>query len=215
MNASAVLLLTHDQALWNHWRGLGDHHWLPARGQSLTDLQRWRDQDRSLVLMDAELPGLPDWTDPVWAENFAKLRVVVGTMRPDDTEGKRVLAAGGYGYVHAYSPTSALHTVLQTVSAGSVWMGSTLLARLLRDLDRRLPAKPEDDWALKLTQREKAVAQRAAIGHSNQAIAEALGITERTVRAHLSAAFDKLGVSDRLMLALKVHGIKAATPAQS
>src|SRR5690606_19299055 len=120
--------------------------------------------------------------------------------------GKQVLAAGAIGYVHAYSPSQSLDTVLQTVAAGNVWMGPTLLARLLRDINQGMP--PNGNWDQGLTAREKEDAQRAAIGHSNQAIADALDITERTVRAHLSAVFEKLGVNDRLFLALKVHGIQ-------
>lgn len=206
MHATAVLLLTHDNALWEHWRGLDDSLWWPARGRTLDDLGRWRAQGRSLVLLDAGLPRLPDWDDPVWRDYFKDLQVVVATMRTSDAEGKDVLAAGASGYVHAYSPVKALNTMLQTVSAGSVWLGPTLLARLLRDIDQRLPR--QGDWADGLTLREKEVAERAAIGHSNQAIADALSITERTVRAHLSSVFEKLGVSDRLLLALKVHGIQ-------
>ena len=206
MHATAVLLLTHDSALWDHWRGLDAHQWLPARGHTLDDLSRWRQKGRTLVLLDAGLPRLPAWDDAVWNTHLQGLQVVVGTMRTSDAEGKQILAAGASGYVHAYSPVKALNTVLESVSAGSVWLGPTLLARLLRDIDKRLPR--QGDWAVGLTVREKEVAERAAIGHSNQAIADALNITERTVRAHLSAVFEKLGVSDRLLLALKVHGIQ-------
>ncbi|MFA7669387.1 MAG: response regulator transcription factor [Burkholderiaceae bacterium] len=205
MQAVPVLLVTHDDFLWQHWRQLNGADWLPARGNSLQDIARWRDQGRSLVLLDAGMPQLPEWDSPVWQEYLHGLKVVVGTMRPDDEEGKGVLAAGASGYVHAYSPVAALNTVLKTVMAGSVWMGPTLLARLLRQIDAHMPR--QSGWATGLTQREKEVAERAAIGHSNQAIAEALSISERTVRAHLSAVFQKLGVNDRLLLALKVHGI--------
>lgn len=208
MHALAVLLLTHDAALWQHWRGIDERLWLPARGQTLADLQRWRDGGRTLVLLDADLPKRPAWTDAAWTKHFRDLLVVVGSMRPNDTEGKAVLAAGARGYVHAYMPATALNTVLQTVQTGSVWMGPTLLARLLRDLDQRLPEPAANDWATILTDREREVAERAAVGHSNRAIADALSITERTVRAHLSSAFGKLDVQDRLSLALKVHGIK-------
>lgn len=206
MHATAVLMLTHDHTLWDHWRSLAADHWLPARGQTLNDLTRWRDQGRKLVLLDAGLPRLPAWSDPAWGDHLNDLQVVVGTMRTSDVEGKEVLAAGASGYVHAYSPTKALDTVLKTVAAGSVWLGPTLLARLLRDIDGHLPR--QGDWAEGLTAREKEVAERAAIGHSNQAIADTLSITERTVRAHLSAVFEKLQVSDRLLLALRVHGIQ-------
>lgn len=205
MQAVPVLLMTHDDALWQHWRQLDQAVWLPARGQTLQDLARWRGQGRSLVILDAGLPRLPAWNDASWAGHLGGLKVIVASMRTNDEEGKQALAAGASGYVHAYSPTQSLGTVLQTVLAGNVWLGPTLLARLLRDIDQHMPQ--HGDWCKGLTAREKEVAQRAAIGHSNQAIADALNITERTVRAHLSAVFDKLGVNDRLLLALKVHGI--------
>ena len=47
----------------------------------------------------------------------------------------------------------------------------------------------------------------AANGASNQAIATDCGISERTVKAHLTAVFEKLNLTDRLQLALRVHGI--------
>lgn len=206
MNANAVLLLTHDNAVWDHWRTLEGHQWLPARGRTLEDLARWSEQGRTLVLLDAGLPRLPEWSDDAWHDHFQRLQVVVATMRTSDAEGKAVLAAGASGYVHAYSPAKALDTVLQTVAAGSVWLGPTLLARLLRDIDKRMPQ--QGNWCEGLTAREKEVAERAAVGHSNQAIADALSISERTVRAHLSAVFEKLGVNDRLFLALRVHGVQ-------
>ena len=206
MRAVPVLLLTHDDALWSHWRSLNPEAWLPARGKSLGDLDRWAQQGRSLVVLDAGLPRLPAWSDSSWPARFGSLKIVVAGMRPNDAEGKQVLAAGAAGYCHAYSPVAALETVLQSVLAGNVWLGPTLLARLLRQIDETIPSKSH--WHEGLTSREKEVAQRAAMGHSNQAIADALSISERTVRAHLSAVFEKLGVHDRLFLALKVHGIQ-------
>jgi len=205
MQAVSVLFITHDDVLWQHWRQLDPSAWLPARGRGLQDLQRWRDQGRSLIVLDGGLPGVPAWTDSAWTGLLHDLKVIVADMRPNDEVGKQVLAAGASGYVHAYMPATAMHTVLSSVAAGSVWMGQTLLARLLRQIDHTLHTK--DNWDEGLTARERDVAQRAAIGHSNQSIADTLGITERTVRAHLSAVFQKLGVNDRLMLALKVHGI--------
>jgi len=205
MHAVPVLCLTHDSALWQHWRLIGDS-WLPARGQTLEDLERWREQGRTLVLLDADLPRLPGWNELYWQSGLSELKVIVATMRPNDEQGRQVLAAGAVGYLHALSPAEVLSTALKSVSSGNVWVGSTLLARLLRQIDAAVPR--QGDWHEGLTTREKEIAERAAIGHSNQAIADAFGITERTVRAHLSAVFEKLNVSDRLLLALKVHGIK-------
>ncbi|UUA74872.1 helix-turn-helix transcriptional regulator [Cellvibrio sp. QJXJ] len=62
-------------------------------------------------------------------------------------------------------------------------------------------ALPSADLNL-LTGRERAVAELVAAGKTNKEVARELDITERTVKAHLGASFEKLGVRDRLQLAL-------------
>ena len=57
-----------------------------------------------------------------------------------------------------------------------------------------------------LTAREQQIALQIGMGSSNKLIAQRLGITERTVKAHLGSVFAKLGVHDRLQLALLVTG---------
>ncbi len=63
-----------------------------------------------------------------------------------------------------------------------------------------------------LSQRERQVAEAAARGATNKEIARAMGITERTVKAHLTAAYEKLGVRDRMQLSLLIHGVEDSTP---
>lgn len=205
MHAVPVLMITHDDTLWRHWRDLDAQEWLPARGKTLADLDRWREQGRTLVVLDSSLPRLPDWAEPSWEQRLKGLKVVVASTSPDDNEARQAVSAGASGYAHAYSPAAAWNRILRNVEAGDLWLGRSLLTRLLQEIDRRLPSGGA--WDQPLSAREKEVAWRAAIGDSNQDIAITLGISERTVRAHMSSIFDKLGVHDRLMLALKVHGI--------
>lgn len=136
----------------------------------------------------------------------AGLQVVVASAHPGDPEGQRALVAGAVGYVHAYMPVTGLDRVLRHVMGGEIWVGKGMLSRMLSQIGQAAP-EPNQDWARDLTVRERDVARYVALGHSNQSIADSLGITERTVRAHISAIFEKLGVTDRLMLALRVHGI--------
>jgi DNA-binding NarL/FixJ family response regulator len=205
MTSTPVLLVTHDDLLWQHWRGLDEHRWLPARARNLNELKRWREQGRFLALLDANLPRRPDWRSHEYAALFKGLLVVVASSRPTDDDGTRALAAGAAGYCHSYAPPTALAQVLNVVDSGGIWMGRSLVSRLLKLVDARTP---ESIWhSERLTERENAVTARAVRGQTNAEIADALGITERTVKAHLSAVFDKLGVSDRLQLALLVHGI--------
>ncbi|MFC4297054.1 LuxR C-terminal-related transcriptional regulator [Castellaniella hirudinis] len=197
-----VLLLTADDALYQHWAGLDGLGWAPARGYRLTDLAPWGRRG-VLVVMDARL--LPKAGSDI-PDVPTGLQVVVASSHPGDPEGRRALVAGAAGYVHAYMPLTGLDRVLRHVMGGEIWVGKSMLSRMLSQIGQAVP-EPNQDWARDLTVRERDVARYVALGHSNQSIADVLGITERTVRAHISAIFEKLGVTDRLMLALRVHGI--------
>lgn len=205
-------MLTQDAALWQAWQQIAGPQWLPARGQGLADLQRWKQQGRSLVVLDAALPQLPASGDAAWDHLLQDAKVLVLSNRPSDDEGRQLLARGASGYAHAQSGAEVLAQILQSLAGGNIWLGRSLLQRLLRDVDARLP-EPSDHWAQALSPREQEVARYASLGESNAQIAERMSISERTVRAHLSAVFEKLQVEDRLMLALKVHGIGRPQPA--
>ncbi|MEG0052269.1 MAG: response regulator transcription factor [Comamonas sp.] len=212
MYALPVLMLTQDAALWQHWQQVAGPQWLPARGTTLADLERWKQQGRHLVILDAALPQLPQWSDARWSALLGDMKLLVLSSRPSDDVGRQVLAAGANGYAHAYSTPTTLGSILHSIATGNIWLGRSLLQRLLQDVGTRLP-EPGAQWADALSPREQEVARFAAMGDSNAEIAERLSISERTVRAHLSAIFEKLQVSDRLMLALKVHGIGKGQPA--
>lgn len=201
-----VLLVTHDDSLWHRWRQLEASGWLPARASSFNAVEGWQRQGHTLVMLDAQTKGVPAWNDSSWSAISINLTIMVGSGHPSDDEATQVVSAGCTGYVHAYSPLTVLDSALTTIAAGGLWLGRSLITRMLRQIDQLLTTT--ESWAKNLTSREKEVAERAAKGDSNQDIADALGISERTVRAHISAVFDKLGVSDRLKLALKVHGVE-------
>lgn len=166
----------------------------------------------SLVVVDTALPGLPPFADARWRTWCGHLSLIVASSSPRDEEGIAVLEAGASGYCHAYAAPATLAQVIEVVASGELWVGRNLLSRLLGGVQRGVAAHPPQTgnhaWESLLTEREREVAHRAAIGDSNHDIAARLGITERTVKAHLTATFEKLGVTDRLQLALKVHGIR-------
>jgi DNA-binding NarL/FixJ family response regulator len=95
------------------------------------------------------------------------------------------------------------------VAEGGLWIGESLMERLLVGI-ARLPeaavAPPQKNgWHDKLTERELEVARAIAAGASNKEVARQLGITERTVKAHVGVIFAKLEVPDRLHLALRIR----------
>jgi DNA-binding NarL/FixJ family response regulator len=96
-----------------------------------------------------------------------------------------------------------LQQVSTVVSNQGLWVGPNLMQRLIRAAGPNVTADTGSRNALTtLSSREREVAQQVGLGSSNKEIARILSITERTVKAHLSAIFQKLGVRDRLHLAL-------------
>mgnify|MGYP001417675069 FL=1 len=138
--------------------------------------------------------------------------VVVLSNVPEDDQGLAVLAAGASGYCSALTLPSVLRQVAGVVEHGGLWVGPRLMQRLMQGLATRGNATPDLSLDL-LSQRERQVAVAVARGSTNKEIARAMNITERTVKAHLSAAFEKLGVRDRMQLALLVNGVEDSTPA--
>jgi DNA-binding NarL/FixJ family response regulator len=204
------LFVTQDEGLLKHWQqalGKGSH-----TRTLLLDTKFTRPPvNPSIAWVDLSMPQRPDWTAPVWRTllDGEQIRVVAASSNPRDEEAIAALDAGCAAYCHAYSDTKTLKQVREVVEAGHVWIGRALMQRLLRGVNHVVAtrAPPDPAWSEGLTQRETEVAILAANGASNLAIAQQCRISERTVKAHLSAIFSKLNITDRLQLALRVHGI--------
>src|SRR5690606_20233340 len=128
-----VLLLTRDESLWQRWRDVSAHRLVPARGSSLQDLVRWQDQGRELVLIDDALSDLPSWEDPQWHAYARNMKIVVASSSPSDEAAAQALAEHCCGYLHAYSPIDVLSRALLTVQSGGLWIGRTLVARIVQE----------------------------------------------------------------------------------
>lgn len=135
--------------------------------------------------------------------------VVVLSNMPDDEQGLAALAAGAAGYCSALTLPAVLRQVAGVVEHGGLWVGPSLMRRLMQGLARMETAT--EPTLASLSQRERQVAEAVARGSTNKEIARVMGVTERTVKAHLSAIFEKLGVRDRMQLALVVNGVENPT----
>ncbi|MCR9186079.1 MAG: response regulator transcription factor [Halieaceae bacterium] len=138
----------------------------------------------------------------------AGYRVVVMSAMPGEADAFQALNAGAVGYCHLESAPEQLREIGLVVAHGGLWMPPELVQRLLALSVRTQPTSEAARADLKLlTPREHDVARHIAQGASNREIAVALDITERTVKAHLSAVFEKLAVRDRVQLALVMRQI--------
>lgn len=137
-------------------------------------------------------------------QRFPQSRIVVLANVPDQRDALLSLSYGVTGYCHALSAPELLLQVRNAVLSGGIWLGRDLLQSLIAATTSLVGNKPDTvaSHLAQLTKREQQVAIQASKGLSNKEIAKVLKITERTVKAHLSSAFERLGVRDRLQLAL-------------
>jgi len=144
-------------------------------------------------------------------ERFGQIGFVVLSDIPNDQEAIAAFSAAARGYCNSHAASALLRQVADVVLQGGIWIGEGLMQRLLNVVEKITPADKtadinEQDWAAPLTEREREVALVIAEGQSNREIAARLGITERTVKAHVGMILNKLQVRDRLQLALVIKG---------
>lgn len=145
------------------------------------------------------------------AERFPSLPLVVMSTAPDQAAALRALDRGARGYCHALAAPEMLRQVATVVAHGGLWIGPELMKRMLGSASTALAAAGTDAPELGcLSPRERAVACEVGKGATNREVALALGITERTVKAHLASVFEKLGVRDRLELVLVLRDARFA-----
>jgi len=138
---------------------------------------------------------------------FQSAKVVVLANTPNQADCFSALSAGAVGYAHAYSPPAMLKEIKTVIGHGGLWLGQELLLRLIETSTKLAGNQPTYVNGLleQLTSREREVAVEVAKGLSNKEVAKLLNITERTVKAHLAATFERLGAKDRLQLALMLN----------
>ena len=146
----------------------------------------------NVVLLDLRMPG-EDGLDGVQRllEAHPALRVIMFTAYDAEEYVLAAIKAGAKGYVVKGSPGGELVRAIRQVHAGDSYLSPAIGAVLARQV-----AHPRRGGGL-LSARELAVLRLVAAGQSNQQIAESLGISERTVKFHVTSIFNKLGADNR------------------
>jgi two-component system, NarL family, nitrate/nitrite response regulator NarL len=173
------------------------------------------------LLLDLALPTLGGAAGVAGIQKLrAPTRIIALSGVPDEREGIAALKAGARGYCHRDIDGPLLEKATDVVLNGEIWVGRKLIPHLLEELTvlteqrRREAPSNLDDRLQRVTPRERQIVDLLSAGASNKEIAKRLNVTERTVKAHLTAIFRKLGLSGRLQLALFAleHGRSSRTP---
>ncbi|NLX01617.1 MAG: response regulator transcription factor [Syntrophomonadaceae bacterium] len=165
-------------------------------GQGAINIARREKPD--VILMDVNMPG----TNGIIATRVIKREMpsihVIALTIYEDEEVVDMVKAGVSAYVLKDVAGSELIDTINRVMQGEVVIHPRVANRLVRELSRN--EKKKND--VRLTKRESDVLSLLVKGHSNKEMADAMFISEKTVKNHLTSIFRKLGVKDRTQAAV-------------
>lgn len=198
-----TVLLVDDHALVRRGleqllQGVDDIEVVGSASEGAEALQLVRQFTPDVVLMDLQMPGVDGVTATrVILESFPSTKVVVLTSFSDSTRIIAALDVGAVGYLLKDTEPDDLLSGIRSAARGE----SPLHPRAAREL-LRARRGPAGVGPVELTPRETEVLTMVRQGLANKQIARRLGITERTVKAHLSSAFQRIGARDRTQAAI-------------
>lgn len=167
-----------------------------------------------VVLMDVRMPVMDGVaaTRSLQAE-FPEVKVLVLTTFDDDEYLSQALRYGAKGYLLKDTPAAELAAAIQAVYGGASYLGPGLLDKMLAPPPRSSAAStsPPPELA-ELTPREREVLACLGVGCSNREIAQALYISERTVKNHVSRILHCLNLRDRTQAALLAASLPLPKP---
>src|SRR5258708_5011740 len=159
-----------------------------------------------ILLLDLKMPGLDGLTALQKLQNSrSKTKVIVLTASEDKNQFVQAMKFGTWGIVLKQTAPELLNKSIRKVHAGEIWLDSHTTAAVMRQFSSPMETTPlggRDRDRSPLSQREREIVVLVAQGFKNKEMAEKMFISEQTVKNHLHNIFDKLGVSDRLELAL-------------
>jgi DNA-binding NarL/FixJ family response regulator len=163
-----------------------------SAGTVAQGLQAMKKSAPDVVLLDVRMPD-EDGLDGIKSilEAHPHIRIVMFTAYDAEEYVFAAIKAGAQGYVLKGSPGQELVRAIRQVRGGDSYLSPAIGAALARQV-----AHPRRGTGL-LSGRELAVLRLVAAGQSNPQIAESLSISERTVKFHVTAIFNKLGADNR------------------
>jgi DNA-binding NarL/FixJ family response regulator len=132
------------------------------------------------------------------------LRIIVTGSGVDEETILKAIASGAKGYVDEAADAAEFVQAIRIVHQGSVWAPRKVLSMFIERVSSS-PGRVFPNGRVTFTDREKEVLEMLVAGRSNKEIGSALGIEERTVKAHVAKLMRKVGVQNRI--ALSVHAI--------
>lgn len=202
--ASVFLVIPEDTGLGNIKQILPDTYAVSAFADLSAMMAAVVDEKpQLLVCHQSYFEGQAEHTLTQLAQQCPDSRIlIIGPPRPMTIQ-IAALKQGARGYFNEQLPLDKLHDALQLILHGEVWVERHVISGLIDELTHKPTLSDEQRQALEtLSPKELEVAKQVSHGATNKMIARQMNITERTVKAHLTAIFQKMNLPDRLSLAI-------------
>jgi two-component system nitrate/nitrite response regulator NarL len=158
-----------------------------------------------VVLLDVNMPHSGLLAARQLEAEATGVRVILLTAEIGDDDIVKALQFGVRGVVLKDSATEMLFRSIRTVMSGQYWLGRESVSCLIGALRKLILSGPETQKPQEkfgLTPREMEIVSKVVAGYTNKEVAQVLSISEDTVKHHLSKVYNKIGMSNRLELAL-------------
>jgi len=172
-------------------------------------LDRVQELDPDVLLLDLRMPNLDGLsTLQALQQTNKRTRVIILTASEDKNEFVQAMKLGCSGIVLKQTAPDLIVKSIRKVNSGEIWLDSHTTAAVMRQFSAGQESSGGQASGGKgrerspLSAREREIVALVAQGYKNKEMAEKMFISEQTVKNHLHNIFDKLGVSDRLELAL-------------
>ena len=206
-----ILIASNDSSLANRYSDiLGDEFAVSMENTLLDAMKFLKQHCPQLVMIDPLLvkENIKSSLSEISATSPLTRIVIIEDTSDRSLDQMALFKSGAHGFITDNISSPLLVKAVHSVSKGEVWVPRKLITRLISELargavssERRKDPVTRESMS-RLTPRELEVAQMVHSGGNNKLIARELAISERTVKAHLSAIFRKLNIENRLHLAL-------------
>jgi DNA-binding NarL/FixJ family response regulator len=174
-----------------------------------------RSLDPDVVLMDIRMPEMDGIEATRCLSDRQRPRILILTTFDLDEYVYEALKAGASGFLLKDTPRDRLVAAIRIVAAGEALLAPRITRRLIEEFLHHPPTRASEPEPFRdLTKRESEVLRLIAQGMSNAEIAEALFVTEATVKTHVAHVLTKLALRDRVqaVVAAYEHGLVQPGP---